>query len=37
MLVKGFKFFLIGLLCLDKKVTVSFYFLLGHFLQDVFR
>lgn len=30
-------FFLIGLLCLDKKVTVSFYSSLGRFLQDAFR
>lgn len=30
-------FFLIGLLSLEKKVTVSFYSLLGSFLQDAFN
>lgn len=30
-------FFLIGLLSLEKKVTVSFYSLLGYFLQDAFN
>lgn len=31
------QFFLIGLLDLEKKVTVSFYSLLGYFLQDAFN
>ena len=31
------RFFLIGLLDLEKKITVSFYSLLGYFLQDGFN
>lgn len=36
-ITKRLQFFLIGLLCLEKKVTVSFYSLLGCFMQNDFN